>query len=118
MDATIQMDEKVYMGKSGTHPRLYIAEHIAAINARGGNLNQRKLAELTGFGESFLSQLVSGERNASTATLEKLATALGTEVPFLYYPPLKTDLAIQIAKLTDHERRMAERFIRSLKDEE
>src|SRR5437870_10089332 len=44
----------------------------------------REIASAAGISESFLSQLERGRTNATIATLQRLATALGIEVSDLF----------------------------------
>src|SRR5690348_15898043 len=79
------------MTESATQPTLHgdgavhveLGERIRAIR----QLRRRRLKEIAtaaGISESFLSQLERGRTNATIATLQRLATALGIEVSDLF----------------------------------
>lgn len=53
-------------------------------------LTQEQLAELSGFGQNYLSDLERGRRNPTVVTIFELAQALNT-TPALLLTPVQTD---------------------------
>ena len=71
------------LGVPETNGRLELGERLRAIRLlRRRTL--REVAESAGVSESFVSQLERGRSNASVATLQRLATALGIEISDLF----------------------------------
>jgi len=51
-------------------------------------LTQEKLAELAGLERTYISQAEQGRRNTTLLTMQRLAIALGVELPELVAPPI------------------------------
>jgi transcriptional regulator with XRE-family HTH domain len=67
----------------GTQNGLELGERVRAIRSLR-RLTLREVAESAGVSESFVSQLERGRSNASVATLQRLAAALGIEISDLF----------------------------------
>src|SRR5947208_11394138 len=75
-------ESPVESSAAGDH-RIDLGERLRAIRLlRRRTL--REVAEAAGVSESFLSQLERGRSNASVASLQRLAAALGIEVSDLF----------------------------------
>ena len=70
-------------GPTANGGRLELGERLRAIRLLR-RLTLREVAESAGVSESFVSQLERGRSNASVATLQRLATALGIEISDLF----------------------------------
>jgi transcriptional regulator with XRE-family HTH domain len=71
------------LGARETNGRLELGARLRAIRVLR-RLTLREVAESAGVSESFVSQLERGRSNASVATLQRLAAALGIEISDLF----------------------------------
>jgi transcriptional regulator with XRE-family HTH domain len=71
------------LGARETNGRLELGERLRAMRQLR-RLTLREVAESAGVSESFVSQLERGRTNASVATLQRLASALGIEISDLF----------------------------------
>ena len=77
------MTEPAVSASPETNGRLELGERLRAIRVLR-RLTLREVAESAGVSESFVSQLERGRSNASVATLQRLAAALGIEISDLF----------------------------------
>ena len=71
------------LGTAATNGRLELGGRLRAIRLLR-RLTLREVAEAADVSESFVSQLERGRSNASVATLQRLAAALGIEISDLF----------------------------------
>ena len=77
------MTESALTAAEDTNGRLELGERLRAIRLLR-RLTLREVAHAAGVSESFVSQLERGRTNASVATLQRLAAALGIEISDLF----------------------------------
>lgn len=65
--------------------RVLVGENVRRLREAMG-LTQEQLAELSGFGQNYLSDLERGKRNPTVVTLFELATALQVQPEVLVRP--------------------------------
>jgi transcriptional regulator with XRE-family HTH domain len=75
--------EPALASRPETNGRFEVGERLRAIRQLR-RLTLREVAEAAGVSESFVSQLERGRSNASVATLQRLAAALGIEISDLF----------------------------------
>jgi transcriptional regulator with XRE-family HTH domain len=79
----VQLTEPALADGAATNVGLELGERVRAIRSLR-RLTLREVAEAAGVSESFVSQLERGRSNASVATLQRLAAALGIEISDLF----------------------------------
>jgi len=66
--------------------RRLVGENVRRIRLKKG-LTQEQLADVSGFGQQYISGLEQGRRNPTVVTVYELATALGVSHIELMAPP-------------------------------